>query len=132
MLTIVAGSLDCLFGSKIDKIQLPLEDRDPQLDHLYQDTRDTTSSVAMPEVTLEDGRKLKTRLLVGADGAQSMVRTSANIGVSSSDYNQRAVVAALATDRRSDTAYQRFLPLGPLAMLPVSCSSTKCVWLLMV
>ncbi|HSH41273.1 MAG TPA: FAD-dependent monooxygenase, partial [Arenicellales bacterium] len=71
-------------------------------------------------VRLEDGRELGAALLVGADGAGSRVREQAGIGVQARDYAHTAVVAVVATERpHAETAWQRFLPAGPLAFLPL-------------
>lgn len=64
---------------------------------------------------------LGARLLVAADGARSTVRELAGIGVERRDYRQVAVVGNLATSRpHENTAYERFTPEGPLALLPVA------------
>lgn len=70
---------------------------------------------------LEDGKTLTTKLLVGADGANSKVRELANITVTHSDYNQTALIANVRTELpHQATARQRFLATGPLAFLPLS------------
>jgi len=71
-------------------------------------------------VYLEDGRELQTTLLVGADGAASRVRHEAGIGWTRHDLGQSAIVAVVHTDRpHACSAYQHFLPTGPLAFLPL-------------
>jgi len=52
-------------------------------------------------LTLGDGQKLDTRLLVGADGFQSLVRRTAGIHSVKWDYDQRAVVAVMRLDNDS-------------------------------
>ncbi|MGY0505983.1 FAD-dependent oxidoreductase [Luteimonas sp. e5] len=70
-------------------------------------------------VHLESGEALTARLLIGADGARSRLRELAGIEVSRHDYGQRGVVAYVeAQDGHAWTAWQRFLPGGPLALLP--------------
>ena len=71
-------------------------------------------------VTLDSGAKIHAKLIVAADGAQSRVRQAANIGTCGWDYDQRAVVATVRTSTAHSTAWQRFLPTGPVAILPVS------------
>jgi 2-octaprenylphenol hydroxylase len=80
-------------------------------------------------VTLADGRRLHTRLLVGADGASSRVRGMAGIAVEMRDYQQEAVVAVVTTEQsHQETAWQRFLPTGPLAFLPLCDGRSSIVW----
>jgi len=65
-------------------------------------------------------RELRARLVVAADGANSLVRTAAGLVASVEDYEQVAVVAALRTDLPNDgTAYERFTGAGPMALLPL-------------
>lgn len=76
-----------------------------------------------PVVQITGGRKLAARLLVGADGANSPVRTFAGIESRGWDYGRHGVVATVKTEDMPSaerTAYQRFLPTGPIALLPVS------------
>jgi 2-octaprenylphenol hydroxylase len=71
-------------------------------------------------VTLNTGEQLQARLLVGADGALSNVRQMSGIATREWDYEHRAIVATVRTERSvADTAWQRFRPEGPLAFLPV-------------
>ncbi len=78
---------------------------------------------------LTDGCVLTTRLLVGADGAQSQVRQLAGIDTRGWDYDQQAVVANVRTaEPHQQTAWQRFLPAGPLAFLPLSDGRCSIVW----
>lgn len=80
-------------------------------------------------VTLEDGRRLTCALVVGADGGQSAVRELTGIGRSGWTYDQSAVVAHLQTERpHRATAWQRFLPSGPLAFLPLADGRVSLVW----
>lgn len=80
-------------------------------------------------VALADGREFRAALVIGADGAESPVRTQAGIGVRGWDYEQRAVVAHLRPERgHRDTAWQRFLDTGPLALLPLADGRVSLVW----
>ena len=75
------------------------------------------------------GRRLRAPLVVGADGASSRVRELAGIDVSEGDYDQGAVVAEVHTAlSHRETAWQRFLPTGPLAFLPLSNGHSSIVW----
>jgi 2-octaprenylphenol hydroxylase len=81
-------------------------------------------------VTLQcEHAALSTRLVVGADGAHSQVREWLGIGVNAHDYRQTAIVATIATAKpHQHTAWQRFLPGGPLALLPLFDGSCSIVW----
>lgn len=80
-------------------------------------------------VVLTDGRQLRARVLVGADGAQSTVRALAGIAVRGWGYDQQGIVATVATGGdHAQTAYQVFLPTGPLALLPLAPGHSSMVW----
>lgn len=74
-------------------------------------------------------RRTRARLLVGADGAESRVRALAGIDVHARDYAQRAVVAVVSTrEAHRETAWQCFLPGGPVALLPLADGRCSLVW----
>ncbi len=80
-------------------------------------------------VGLDDGREYRAGLVVGADGSGSAVRRLAGIATRGSDYGQRAVVAHLQPGRpHVETAWQRFLDTGPLALLPLADGRVSLVW----
>ncbi|ANB18166.1 UbiH/UbiF/VisC/COQ6 family ubiquinone biosynthesis hydroxylase [Dokdonella koreensis] len=84
---------------------------------------------ATAALTLADGTRLRARVLVAAEGAESPLRARLGIGFAGRDYGQRAVVAHVATERpHEDTAWQRFLPGGPLAFLPLGDGRSSIVW----
>ena len=68
-------------------------------------------------------------LLIGADGAESRVRDAADIHALRRDYRQQAIVAHVVPERsHRRTAWQRFLPGGPLALLPLADGRCSIVW----
>jgi 2-octaprenyl-3-methyl-6-methoxy-1,4-benzoquinol hydroxylase len=78
-----------------------------------------SDSDAGVRVHLDDGTGIDAALAIAADGARSPLRDAAGITVSTRDYGQRGIVAYVATERPMDaTAWQRFLPSGPVALLP--------------
>jgi 2-octaprenylphenol hydroxylase len=80
-------------------------------------------------LTLDDGQRLKVRLAVAADGAGSATRGLAGIEVDNVLYDQRAVVAHVRTEQpHRETAWQRFLPTGPVALLPLADGRVSVVW----
>lgn len=80
---------------------------------------------------LDDGSRLEARIAVAADGAGSDLRRLAALEVDTHDYAQRGVVAFIETGLpHRDTAWQRFLPTGPLALLPFTDGRSSIVWTL--
>ena len=80
---------------------------------------------------LDDGTRVAARIAIAADGAASRLRALAGIAVDGRDYAQQGVVAYVRTERpHEDTAWQRFLPTGPLALLPCVDGSCSIVWTL--
>lgn len=80
-------------------------------------------------VTLADGRDLHAALVVGADGHESWLRGTLGVASPARDYDQVALVAHVAGERpHADTAWQRFLPGGPLALLPLADGRSSIVW----
>jgi 2-octaprenylphenol hydroxylase len=66
-------------------------------------------------------QSLTSKLVVGADGANSWLRRQADIPLTSRDYGHHAIVATIETDMPHDnTARQIFSPEGILAFLPLS------------
>ncbi len=73
--------------------------------------------------------RVSARLVVAADGAHSSVRAAAGIEAEVEDYDQIAIVANVAADHPHDgTAYERFTPSGPLAVLPLYDGSYGVIW----
>ncbi|KAF6266343.1 flavin-dependent monooxygenase [Scenedesmus sp. NREL 46B-D3] len=91
-------------------------------------TASSRTSGSLAELQLADGSSLQCRLVVAADGARSRVREMAGLRTVGWGYNQRGLVATVATAEPSDTAWQRFLPTGPLALLPVREGFSNVVW----
>lgn len=71
-------------------------------------------------LTLDDGAQLRAPLVVAADGALSPLRSMTGFATREWDYGHRAIVATVQHERdHQHTAWQRFLPSGPLALLPL-------------
>ncbi len=76
-------------------------------------------------------QKLQAKLALIADGANSKVRAALGIGHHSFDYGQAVVISNVEVSQpKVDTAYERFTPQGPLAMLPLGGKRYACVWTL--
>ena len=80
-------------------------------------------------IRLDDGRELTATCIAAADGAESRLRDLAGIETVGWDYPQRAIVCHVETAQpHRRTAWQRFLPTGPLAFLPLADGRSSIVW----
>lgn len=79
---------------------------------------------------LEKRETFSARLLVAADGAQSLTRSLLNLPVISKDYHQHAIVATVKFSKpHAGVAYERFAAPGVLAALPTaSADSYVIIW----
>jgi 2-octaprenylphenol hydroxylase len=96
---------------------------------LYSDSLlDINHKTDCIEMTLEKNQ-LNAKLLVGADGQFSKVRTLANIPTELGTFNQTALVCRIQTKHpHQQTAYQCFHHSGPIAYLPLADGSSSIVW----
>lgn len=100
--------IDCHVGREIERIDLDGE---------------------RPQLALDGGQRLTASLLVGADGARSRLRELAGIALHGHDYDQHALVATVRAEHgNAATAWQRFMPSGPLALLPMQRDLFSIVW----
>lgn len=111
------GGVTILSPSRVEDIQLG-------------SSSESTDLSTWPMITVSGGRTLAARLLVGADGANSPVRAFAGINARGWMYDRMGVVATiqLASEPSRKIAYQRFLPSGPIAMLPMPGNMASLVW----
>ena len=80
-------------------------------------------------VRLDNGQKLRTKLVVGADGRNSDIAKQAKIKKSGWRYKQNALVCAIEHEiDHKGLAWQYFLPSGPLAILPMTGNRSSIVW----
>ena len=89
----------------------------------------------MSRLTLTDreGRSsaIDTSLVVACDGARSPMAERAGLGLRESRQTQTAIVTTLEAEKHhEDTAFQRFLRTGPLALMPCSGNRLSLVWTL--
>ncbi|GFO77517.1 2-octaprenylphenol hydroxylase [Bathymodiolus platifrons methanotrophic gill symbiont] len=83
------------------------------------------------QVVLDDGQILIADVLIAADGRDSALRQMAGIQTTGWEYKQDGLVATISTEKSHQyTAWQRFLPEGPLAFLPLKNGQCSIVWTL--
>jgi 2-octaprenylphenol hydroxylase len=116
-------------------IRAALLDRLQQLERVHRFSPARFQSLRISdeqaEVVLEDGRTLAAKLVIAADGVHSPVRQALGIETRIHDYRQSSVVALVRTEAsHHETAWQRFLPGGPLAFLPLRDGWSSIVWTL--
>lgn len=81
------------------------------------------------QLTLEDGNTLSTRLVVGADGANSQVRQLAGMGIRGWNYAQSCMLISVRCEQDAgDCTWQQFTPDGPRAFLPLFDRWASLVW----
>ena len=89
---------------------------------LIQDTDSST-------ITFADGQAITTKLVVAADGARSWSRQQLGVTYHEQGYGQAGVVSHIITELpHQATAWQRFLPEGPVALLPLADGRSSLVW----
>ncbi|CBI38241.3 unnamed protein product, partial [Vitis vinifera] len=92
---------------------------------------DSTSSslhASLAKLELSDGNSLYAKLVVGADGAKSRVRELTGFKTTGWYYSQNAVICTVEHKTENQCAWQRFLPSGPIALLPVGDKFSNIVW----
>ncbi len=81
------------------------------------------------EARLADGRCVRARLAVAADGANSGLRSAAGIETVRWSYEQTGIVCTVLHGRpHRGIAHERFLPAGPFAILPMTGDRSSLVW----
>lgn len=119
--------LDCLKSAdNVDYLcPMHLQNFQSSVDHLSLDI----SGGIPADDNSSSTRTITTRLLVGADGARSSVRQLAGIEMQHDAYEHHALVATIETaSPQQDITWQRFMPTGPQAFLPLCGSRASMVW----
>ncbi|XP_060524848.1 ubiquinone biosynthesis monooxygenase COQ6, mitochondrial [Cylas formicarius] len=105
-------NVNVMYDSKVKKYDLPI----------------LTENVVT--VTMDNDDVFTCELLLACDGVQSLVRKSMKTDYLSWSYNQMGVVATLklSDEIKNEIAWQRFLPTGPIALLPLTADQSSLVW----
>ena len=78
---------------------------------------------------LSSGEEIQSALVIGAEGAESPVREAAGIQTTGWSYAATAVVCHVECEvPHHGSALQRFLPSGPVALLPLADGRRSLVW----
>lgn len=81
------------------------------------------------DLTLDNDRKIKAKLIVAADGANSTLRSLLGLSVTEQAYQQTAITANISTERpHNGRAYERFTEQGPIALLPMPDNRCSLIW----
>ncbi|XP_070776365.1 ubiquinone biosynthesis monooxygenase COQ6, mitochondrial isoform X2 [Enoplosus armatus] len=125
---IVVAALTKRLDSLSDNVQVKY--RSKVVKYAWPMPHQAADSIPWVQVTLASGETVQTKLLIGADGPNSMVRRELGIPTVKWNYDQSAVVAVLhlSEPTENNVAWQRFLPTGPIAMLPLSDTKSSLVW----
>ncbi|PIA36171.1 hypothetical protein AQUCO_03400231v1 [Aquilegia coerulea] len=91
-------------------------------------TQPNSATSGIAKLDLSDGNSLFAKLVVGADGGKSRVRELAGIKTTGWNYSQNAVICTVKHAVENHCAWQRFLPAGPIALLPIGDNFSNIVW----
>ncbi|KAH7663677.1 ubiquinone biosynthesis monooxygenase Coq6 protein [Dioscorea alata] len=80
------------------------------------------------KLDLSDSKSIYAKLVVGADGAKSHVREIAALKTTGWKYPQSAIICTVEHAMENHYAWQRFLPSGPIALLPIGNNFSNIVW----
>ncbi|GFQ05712.1 ubiquinone biosynthesis monooxygenase coq6 [Phtheirospermum japonicum] len=83
---------------------------------------------SLSKLELNDGNSLYAKLVVGADGSKSRVKELAGINSTGWKYSQNAIICTVEHTHENRCAWQRFLPNGPIALLPIGDNFSNIVW----
>ncbi|KAK4800157.1 hypothetical protein SAY86_025522 [Trapa natans] len=93
-----------------------------------KDITSTRYQGSFAELELSDGTCIRAKLVIGADGSKSNVRELAGFKTTGWAYAQNAIICTVEHTAENDCAWQRFLPSGPIALLPIGDNFSNIVW----
>jgi 2-octaprenyl-6-methoxyphenol hydroxylase len=122
------------FGYNIENhaLMIAMEARAAELANLVR--IDDEAEQVMPEeatvsVTTRQGQTIAARLVIGADGRQSLCRSAAGIGVTRRVLDQSALTFNVTHDRPHNNVSTEFhTPHGPCVFVPLPGNRSSVVW----
>ena len=124
---LVIDALDRLVEDSANKNLKVIHDAKVQACHLSSIQDD------LAKIELSNGEVIEAALVIGADGANSFVRKAMGVQYMSKDYKQMGLVGTVTfepSETRNNIAFQKFLPSGPIALLPLTPGKASLVWTL--
>ncbi|XP_038721393.1 ubiquinone biosynthesis monooxygenase COQ6, mitochondrial isoform X2 [Tripterygium wilfordii] len=116
-----------IYPSRLTSMALPPSSSSAETDNVSSVTPSSKQGHSA-KLELSDGSSLYAKLVVGADGAKSRVRELGGFKTTGWKYSQSAVICTVELAIESHCAWQRFLPTGPIALLPMGDKFSNIVW----
>jgi 2-octaprenyl-6-methoxyphenol hydroxylase len=133
-----AGSVELLCPAKVEAIvagdscvqlQIAPSSGGAASDRATPSADPTAARTGSEGSAITEVRTIGAKLVVAADGARSAVRQLLGLGAETRDYQQSAIVSAVRLSRpHGGVAYERFMPGGPLALIPKGDRACSLVW----
>lgn len=100
-----------------------------QLSYNYLREKDAGSNLNISKsITAGRATTIQTKLLIAADGVDSFVRKALHMPMMEMGYGRTAVISTVQLATSTTTAFQRFFPSGPLALLPLWNNFANVIW----
>jgi len=83
------------------------------------------------QISLSNGKTIAASLVCAADGANSRLRSTHGIEMRITDYGQANITATLTHENEhAGIGFQRFMPGGPVAFIPMQGAQSSLAWTL--
>ncbi|XP_062214032.1 uncharacterized protein LOC133915047 isoform X2 [Phragmites australis] len=113
-----------IYPTRLVSLTFPSKIRQAGIGHTSEELHRSN----LVKLDLSDGQTLYSKLVIGADGSKSNVRQIAGIKTTGWNYPQSAIICTVEHVAENDSAWQRFLPSGPIALLPIGDNFSNIVW----
>ena len=106
-----------------------LNSRSPAQTFVYEEALHFDYSPESVKIKDTKGEEWKAELLVACDGANSPTRKATRLRTNSLAANQKAIICRINLNQNhNNRAFQRFLPDGPIAVMPIGEKEGALVW----